>query len=156
VTYSEDTPQAGVHADSHNLLEAIAFSMTPGLDGQSITGATGVTGVPGVEYSAIILQDSPIAYWRLGESSGSVIDEVASLSLAVSGTPIYSVSGALQNDPDTAVQFQSTEYFLNASGVTPTAPYSVEMWFKATSGINGTAGGVKLSLGTFPVRFCPV
>src|SRR5438128_6400185 len=68
----------------------------------------------GVGYSAVILADNPLGYWRLGESdpsqpakdaSGNGNDGTYNLGVTV-GQP-----GAISRDSDTAVQFDgSTGY----------------------------------------------
>ena len=59
-----------------------------------------------------ILADGAIAYWRLGESTGSVADNLVSLGSAVDGTysgsPLLGASGLIGND-NTAVDFDGVD-----------------------------------------------
>jgi hypothetical protein len=88
-------------------------------------------------YAAAILADSPAAYWRLGEASGTVADN-AEGTAARDGTyvnaPTLGVAGALTGDADTAATFVAA----SSQRVTTTCAYaagagSTEAWFKTTS-----------------------
>jgi len=62
-----------------------------------------------VSYSAEILADSPTAYWRLGESSGTTAaDETGTHAGTYVNTPTLGVAGAL-DDGNTAVTFNGTD-----------------------------------------------
>ncbi|HSO33424.1 MAG TPA: LamG domain-containing protein [Labilithrix sp.] len=57
-------------------------------------------------YAATVLADSPVAYWRLGETSGTTVKDVSGRGndgIAVACSP--GASGAILNDPDTAMRF---------------------------------------------------
>jgi hypothetical protein len=56
-----------------------------------------------MDYRSCILADNPVNYWRLGESSGDVLDEMGEHDLIWSGTPTYGAAGALVNDANAAV-----------------------------------------------------
>jgi hypothetical protein len=80
----------------------------------------------GANYSAVILADAPIGYWRLGESSTTSI--AADSSGAVTpNNGFYTrgvtsgVTGAINGDPDTAASFDGMSAFVvipNGSGGT--------------------------------------
>jgi hypothetical protein len=89
-----------------------------------------------VSYSSTILADSPVAYWRLGEASGTTADN-AEGTTAYDGTyvntPTLGVTGALTNDSDTAVTFDRTvpESVTSGSSITfNSSGWSVECWVK--------------------------
>ncbi|NOX55975.1 MAG: tandem-95 repeat protein, partial [Planctomycetes bacterium] len=59
-------------------------------------------------YSEIVLADGPLAYWRLGESSGPPFVDATGNGrnlTSVSGNPEYGQPGAIMGDPDTAIRF---------------------------------------------------
>ena len=95
----------------------------------------------GCDYQTKILTDNPIAYWRLGEISGTTAVNIGSLGSAVDGTyqggVSLGVNGLLAGESDTAVYFDgiddridipdhdaiNTGLFYNAR--------TIELWFKA-------------------------
>src|SRR5262249_29854649 len=59
-------------------------------------------------YSALILQDGPIGYWRLGDAGTSVTATDASGNFrdgVYSRGVVNGAAGAINGDPDTAAQF---------------------------------------------------
>jgi len=93
----------------------------------------------GSAYAAAVLADSPIAYWRLGESSGTVANDSSGNGHngTYNGSPTLGVSpGAITGDSDTAVTFNgSTQYVAGPSlGLaTNLSPLTYTLWFKTTS-----------------------
>ena len=86
-------------------------------------------------YRAAVLADTPLAYWRLGEKSGTVAhDETGNgHDGTYTGTHTLAVAGALAGDPDTAVQLDGVtgevdvgDHFDFAGQV----PFSLEAWVK--------------------------
>jgi hypothetical protein len=73
------------------------------------TGSTapGQTGSP---YADAVLTDSPIGYWRLGETSGNVAADSSPNGLAgtYTGGVTLGVGGAINGDPNTAARFDGT------------------------------------------------
>lgn len=64
-----------------------------------------------MSYSSEVLADSPIAYWRLGESAGTTaVSEVNTPALdgTYVNTPTLGVQGALSGDSNTAVTFTAS------------------------------------------------
>jgi hypothetical protein len=95
-------------------------------------------------YPVEILSDSPIAYWRLDEASGTTAITIGAIGSVVNGAyengvlinqPGLIVAGA----PDTSASFDGIDDRLNVPGhalINTTGPYAaktVEMWFKANS-----------------------
>ena len=64
-----------------------------------------------IYYAQEVLADSPVAYWRLGEASGTTaVDEVGSHDGTYSGVTL-GATGLLAGDTDTAVEFNNnTDY----------------------------------------------
>ncbi len=95
---------------------------------------------PATSYRSAILADSPIAYWRLGEASGTVAtDEKGSYPGTYVGSPTLGVTGAVTGD--TAVTFDGSTEWMTVANSTPfefsgTAPFSLEAWFKHTPDAN--------------------
>ncbi|HTK39490.1 MAG TPA: LamG-like jellyroll fold domain-containing protein [Patescibacteria group bacterium] len=86
-------------------------------------------------YSDSVLADSPLAYWRLDETTGATQFADASGNghqATISGTPSYSTTNYVQNS---AVQFSGTQYGSAASGAWfgSMTSYSVEAWFASTA-----------------------
>lgn len=67
----------------------------------------------GTGYTAVVTGDSPIAYWRLGEASGtSAAEEIGTATGTYVNTPTLGATSLQSGDSDTAVTFTraSTEY----------------------------------------------
>jgi Concanavalin A-like lectin/glucanases superfamily len=98
-------------------------------------------------YRSAILTDHPVAYWRLGESTGrTAADQLGLHNGTYAYGPSLGASGALTGDPNTAVGFNGTNQFAtvltDASLNTPT--FSVELWAYPTGG-DGAYRGVAAS-----------
>lgn len=97
-------------------------------------------GVP--TYDDVVLGDSPIDYYRLGESTGPTAYDLGSgASNGTFGSAVLlGEPGLLANSADTAVTFDGTADSFVDTGVTTMTggPFSVEAWVNATS--VGTAG----------------
>lgn len=63
----------------------------------------------GQRYQDVILADSPVAYWRLGESAGTSAADASGNGHTgtYENTPTLAVAGALRGNADTAVTFAS-------------------------------------------------
>lgn len=90
-------------------------------------------------YRNIIMADSPIGYWRLGETSGTLaVDEMSLYNGTYNNSPTLGVSGAISGDTNTAVTFSavSDKHMAvphNAVFSFGTGPFSLECWFKLNS-----------------------
>lgn len=90
-------------------------------------------------YADLILSRSGlVAYWRLGEASGtsgtgSMIDASGnSRHMTPFGSPTFGVAGAIAGDADTAVQFPTNSDYaesVSAAPFTNLLPLSVDFWF---------------------------
>ena len=54
-------------------------------------------------YKNMILNDSPVAYWRMNEASGNLTDLVRQTAATKNNSPTYSQTGAILADTDTAI-----------------------------------------------------
>lgn len=59
--------------------------------------------------STIHGRGSLVAHYRLGESSGAVVDDVGGLNGTGSGSPTYSATGLITGDADTAITFDGSD-----------------------------------------------
>lgn len=96
----------------------------------------------GSDYASIVLGDGPVGYWRGGDPAGSstmVDSSTAGNNLAVHSGVTFGQTGALANDPDTAVAFDGTTsgYADNPSTVPASlalsGPVSMEVWTSFTT-----------------------
>lgn len=86
-----------------------------------------------LSYRAEVMADSPIAYWRLGEASGTVAaDEAVSNPGAYVGSPALGVTGAVAGN--TAVTFAGAQRVTVAdnAALRPTGAIAVEAWVNFT------------------------
>lgn len=100
-----------------------------------------------------MLADTPLAYWRLGESGGSVAADSSGNGHGGTyvGSPTLGVPGALVGDPDTAVEFGGGQGVSIDDG----ASVNVEAWvWTVASGnmavarrVNSADGTVQFALG---------
>ena len=97
----------------------------------------------GRSYAQTVLADAPVAYWRLGEASGTTVADSAGTNVGTYvGAPTLSVSGALTGDSNTAVAIDGVN---DAITVPDTAalhlgdgPWSMEFWYnRANLSTNG-------------------
>ncbi len=114
-------------------------------DPQQLTGSTtrliDVTGTGGGQtYAQVIGSMSPVAYWRLGETSGtSAADSAGSTTGTYAGGFTLGVAGLLTGDTNRAVQLNGTTGQVtvpNAAALNPTTAISIAGWLNATSFTN--------------------
>jgi hypothetical protein len=92
-------------------------------------------------YGATVIADSPSYYWRLGESSGTTLsDQVGGNTSTLTGLYTLGVPGAFSSNSRTALQL-SGGFFYSAILLTPTNTFSLEFWFKTTTGSGGRIVG---------------
>jgi hypothetical protein len=86
------------------------------------------------DYSTVVLADSPVAYWRLGETSGtSANDEVGSNDLTLDNTPTLNVAGAITGDANGAMLFAAASSESAHTTTLPTSAtdnFALEAWVK--------------------------
>lgn len=105
------------------------------------SGVKGTTLVA-TNYYELILSDSPVGYWRLGEALGYVaVDQIAGHNGVIpNNNVIYSTPGAIINDPDTALTFAGVPIEISNTGsIQLNSNFSAECWVRYTDISNNTA-----------------
>lgn len=85
-------------------------------------------------YRAAVLADSPVAYWRLGEASGTTAaDEMATYAGTYVGSPTLGVGGVIP--VNTAATFNGSTQYVNMGDVFDmgTSDLTATLWFKNTT-----------------------
>ena len=96
-------------------------------------------------YRSQVLADEPLAYWRLGEPSGtSAADASGNGNTGTyGGSPTLGATGALAGDTDTATSFDGVNDNVsvpNNAALNLNGSFSIEFWAKQTSFTNTTPG----------------
>lgn len=89
-------------------------------------------------YSSEVLADSPLLYWRLGETSGTTAADSSGNGRTgtYSGGPTLGVTGLLNGDSDKATTFDGVNDYVTGSAPATTSAFTIEFWFKgAASGL---------------------
>lgn len=97
-------------------------------------------------YSSEVLADSPLLYWRLGESSGTTAVDASGNSRngTYNGGPTLGVTGLLTGDSNTAVTFDGVNDYVTGAAPATTSAFTIEFWFK------GSASGGQLLMTRYP------
>ncbi len=94
--------------------------------------ATYAPGGGGGSYNAAVLADSPLAYWRLGETSGTTAADSSGNNRSGSyvASPSLNQPGALAGDTNRAVGFNGSSQYVNVPYVAALNPaqLTVEAW----------------------------
>lgn len=86
------------------------------------------------DYSTTVLSDSPVQYWRLGESAGTTAaDEVSSPAqdMTYIGSPTLGAAGLLPGDSGTSVDFNGTTHYVDSPGfqtASNVTDVTLELW----------------------------
>ncbi|MET1053245.1 MAG: LamG domain-containing protein, partial [Mycetocola sp.] len=97
-------------------------------------------------YAEDVVGDSPVSYWRLGETGGSTsaADSVGSSTATASGGVTFGSAGAIGSDSNTAATFDgSDDLVATRSAIQGPNSFAVEAWFKTTA----TGGGKIVGFG---------
>ena len=110
------------------------------------TGGGGGGGGP--TYSATVLADAPVAYWRLGETSGTTaVDQKATSPGTYTGSYALGQAGALSADTDTSISVGPSAGYVSVPDDPRfdlgDGPFSIEFWAKRS----GTGSGYLLNKG---------
>lgn len=118
-----------------------------------IRSASGlIVPAPPSSYAAAVLADSPMLYWRLGDSSGPVADSGSGSHAGTLGSgATLGAAGLLVGDSNTALAMDGTaNAYLStphAADLNPTTSWAVELWWAGTS-----MGGVYSKLAWKPTN----
>lgn len=85
-------------------------------------------------YAAEVMADSPVAYWRLGEASGTTAeDETGSHNGTYAGSPTLGATGIFAGD--SAAGFNGSTQYVSKTGISisPVFPMTIEAWIKKSS-----------------------
>lgn len=97
-------------------------------------------------YSATVLADAPVSYWRVGETSGTVAADsgAGGNNGAYTGGYTQGVPGAITGDTDTAVAFDGKTGYVTVpdnANLDITGDITIEAWAKPAS-LSGATGTV--------------
>ncbi|HEX5591491.1 MAG TPA: LamG domain-containing protein, partial [Candidatus Limnocylindrales bacterium] len=88
----------------------------------------------GTSYLDAVLADNPLAYWRLGEASGTLADDaVGSANGTYTGGFTLGQPGALTGDPNTAVLLNGTTGYVRAPQLSLPGTITLEAWARPTA-----------------------
>ncbi len=106
--------------------------------------ATYAPGGGGTSYSATVLQDSPLAYWRLGETSGTTAADSSGANRSGSylASPSLNQPGALVGDTNRSVGFNGSSQYVNVPYLAALNPAQVTVGGMGVP--DGRAGDVPL------------
>ena len=86
------------------------------------------------DYRDFMLSTNPVAYWRLGEASGSVArDEMGVNHGTYVGSPLLGVAGLLSGDPNTAATFDGTTQYVSGTVPETGSNFTVAAWGRTIS-----------------------
>jgi glucose/arabinose dehydrogenase len=115
-------------------------------------------GSGGLSYRDTVLADAPVAYWRLGETTGVVAaDTAGTLSGWYGGTTVRGVPGAITGDPDGAVSFDGVSGHIGVPDYAPldlgNGPWTVELWAKRNTTVARTQALIDRGPGSYQITF---
>jgi hypothetical protein len=109
------------------------------LYGTTNSAPAALTVVTPAGYSAVVVADNPLSFWRLGETNGSVAHDFISGNDGVYNSVTLGLPGYSIIDPDTAAGFGGVnEYVGDISGTAVNfsghTNFSIEVWVKGPKG----------------------
>lgn len=168
----EDAALASGGRSSGGLVAAtvitVAISVAMGVTVQQLTAAayTAAASTPGntfatrssfcstaTAYRNAVTADSPGRWYRLGEASGTTADDATTTATTRNGTyrntPALGVGGAFACDTDTAVRLNGSNHHVTTGDLqTNPTTFSIEAWFKTTTGGGKIVGFGNAATGT--------
>jgi parallel beta-helix repeat protein len=91
-------------------------------------------------YVANVTTDSPLAYWRLDETTGATAADFSghNFGAQLNGGITYVAAGALLTDPDQAMSLDgSTAYIRSPRTINVGEDFSIEAWVKPAASVDG-------------------
>lgn len=118
----------------------VVLSSAPLLQGQGILllAGNGPNGAAGASYYTEVTTDTPKAHWRMGEGSGTTLDNdqgTASYDMTTVASPTLGATSLINGDANTAITFNGTTQYASvtsALGITAW-PVTLECWVKSTA-----------------------
>lgn len=102
--------------------------------------ATGTATASEIHYKDLVTATRPIAYWRLGESSGPIAHTVVGQHPGIyKGAPEFGRPGLIRDNPNTAPHFDGIDDRIKANSVTHrrkagwSQGYTLEAWVVSTT-----------------------
>jgi hypothetical protein len=112
--------------------------------GPSSAASNAVTPTAAPAYSSTVLSDQPVAYWRLGETSGTTaVDASGHVNGTYSGGVTLGQPGALSTDTNTAALFNGSTGVVTAPDSTAlrlNGAFTIEFWGKQKTFVNSWPG----------------
>lgn len=103
-------------------------------------------------YSLAVLALDPVAYWRLGEASGTVaVDEMGANNGTYVNAPTLGAAGLLTGDPNTAVTFDGTTQYAtvpDAAALDYGDVFTLAVWARNSVAVTGNECLINKGLGT--------
>jgi hypothetical protein len=104
------------------------------------SGSTRADGSTGSAYAALVMADSPVAYWRMGAMTGITIHDESGhgndlVLQGAAGSTTLGAAGAIVGDDDTAVRFDGIDGHARAVNARAfdfqnAVPFTIELWAK--------------------------
>lgn len=126
---------------------------------RNLTGSIAGVATVGSAYAERILRDDPVAYWRLGDTSGTTaVDETGNHDGTYEGGYTQNITGTISGDADKAVDFDGTNgavEFGSGPGIFGGTSWTVEGWVnRDTSGTEDTVYAEGTTAGGFIYISC--
>ncbi len=94
-------------------------------------------------YATTVAADSPVHYWRLGDSASPAADSAGSKTCAATGSPTFGATSLLATDSNGSVTFNGSNYLdCGSYSAYGASAASIEAWVKpnSVSGYDSIAG----------------
>lgn len=140
--------------NSNTTATAIASTALVAFERLGVTDTASTSSTLATGYQVTIMNDAPIAYYRLDEQEGTVADDFSGNAYqgTLHGGITLGTAGLLHSGGDTAMTFNgSTGYISLPTSFIPTSAahaWSLECWCKVSSFGTGGAYGMMAGMGT--------
>jgi hypothetical protein len=113
-------------------------------NGPASSPSNAVTPTATLSYAATVLSDQPVAYWRLGETSGTTaVDSSGHVNGTYAGAVTLGQPGALGTDTNTSALFNGSNASVNvpdSAALRLNGAFTVEFWAKQKAFVNTWPG----------------